>query len=75
MGKIKGFQLRYIYFLNPAARQRLTVPILPFSKIDEMGAGMYKGKPKRLTEANTDAQSVSGGATPTKALQSEEGLL
>ena len=73
--KIKGFQLRYIYFLNPSARQRLTVPVLPFSKIDEMGAGMYKGKPKRLTEANTDAQSVSGGATPTKALQSEEGLL
>ena len=34
---------RYIYFLNPAARQRLTVPILPFSKIDEMGARMYKG--------------------------------
>ena len=73
--KMPGYQLRYIYFLNPAARQRLTVPILPFSKIDEMGAGMYKGKPKRLTEANIDAQSVSGGATPTKALQSEEGLL
>ena len=42
-GPIPGFQL-YIYFLNPAARQRLTVPILPFSKIDEMGrARMYKG--------------------------------
>jgi hypothetical protein len=40
---IPGFQLRYLYFLNPAARARLTVPILPFSKIDEMGAGMYKG--------------------------------
>jgi len=40
---IEGYQLRYIYFLNPSARQRLSVPILPFSKIDEMGAGMYKG--------------------------------
>jgi len=40
---LDGFQLRYVYFLNPAARQRLTVPILPFSKIDEMGACMYKG--------------------------------
>ena len=40
---LEGYQLRYIYFLNPAARERLTVPILPFSKIDEMGAGMYKG--------------------------------
>lgn len=41
---IPGFQLRYVYFLNPEARERLTVPVLPFSKIDEMGAGMYKGE-------------------------------
>ena len=41
--KLTGFQLRYIYFLNPAARQRLTVPVIPFSKIDEIGASMYKG--------------------------------
>lgn len=39
-----GFQLRYIYFIDPAYRQRLTVPIIPFDKIDEMGAGMYKGQ-------------------------------
>ena len=73
--KIPGFQLRYIYFLNPAARQRLTVPILPFSKIDEIGAGMYKGKPKRMTEANSGDQPESGGATPTHALQSNGGLV
>lgn len=42
--KIPGFQLRYVYFINPEAKKRLTVPILPFSKIDEMGAGMYKGE-------------------------------
>ena len=41
---LKGFQLRYIYFLDSAAKENLTVPILPFSKIDEMGAGMYKGE-------------------------------
>lgn len=40
---IPGFQLRYIYFLNPAARPRLTVPEIPFAKIDELGASMYKG--------------------------------
>ena len=39
-----GFQLRYIYFINPEARKRLTVPVLPFSKIEEMGAGMYRGE-------------------------------
>jgi hypothetical protein len=41
---MKGFQLRYIYFLDPKYRKRLTVPEIPFSKIDEMGAGMYKGE-------------------------------
>jgi len=71
--ELEGFQLRYIYFLNPEARQRLTVPILPFSKIDEMGAGMYKGIPKRVTKANSGDQLESGGAIPTHTLQSKEG--
>jgi hypothetical protein len=48
MSRLVGYQLRYIYFLNEAARERLTVPIVPFSKIDEMGIGMYKGKKKRV---------------------------
>ena len=43
---LKGFQLRYVYFIYPEERKNLTVPILPFSKIDEMGAGMYKGEKK-----------------------------
>ena len=57
----KGYQLRYIYFLNPEARKRLTVPILPFSKIDEMGAGMYKGKPKRDKQAMTATSGTAAG--------------
>ena len=69
--KLTGYHLRYIYFLNPAARQRLTVPILPFSKIDEMGASMYKGESiKRDTKATTSDQLVGGGAIPTITLQS-----
>lgn len=66
--RIPGFQLRYIYFLDPTARERLTVPILPFSKIEELGAGMYRGKarPKQATESD---QLSSGGATPTRTLQ------
>lgn len=67
---IAGYQLRYIYFLNPAARQRLTVPILPFSKIDEMGAGMYKGKPKRAKGLESGDHPDQGGSTPTSTLQS-----
>jgi len=41
---LTGYQLRYIYFLNKSARDRLAVPVIPFSKIDEMGAGMYRGE-------------------------------
>lgn len=40
---LPGYQLRYLYFLDPTARARLTVPILPFLTIDEMNAGMYRG--------------------------------
>lgn len=46
--KLPGYQLRYIYFLNKSAKDRLSVPILPFNKIDEVGAGMYKGVSKRV---------------------------
>ena len=48
--QLPGFQLRYIYFIDPTARERLTVPILPFSEIARRGAGMYKGKPREATE-------------------------
>ena len=40
--KLQGFQLRYIYLIDKTCK--ITVPILPFNKIDEMDAGMYKGK-------------------------------
>jgi hypothetical protein len=43
-----GFQLRYIYLIDRTCK--ITVPILPFSKIDEMGAGMYKGQKISLQE-------------------------
>lgn len=67
---LDGFQLRYLYFLDPTARQRLTVPILPFSRIAEMGACMYRGKPRAgsADSGTPDLQSGRGGATPTPAL-------
>jgi hypothetical protein len=76
--EIPGFQLRYIYFLDPTARARLTVPILPFSEIDKRGAGMYKGKQRIQSRAGGDTtdtpvfQTGEGGSTPTSALQSSE---
>ena len=74
-----GFQLRYIYFLDPTARDRLTVPILPFSEIDRRGAGMYKGKQRLQSCAGSDTKDTAGnhpaegGSTPTPALQSGKG--
>lgn len=52
---LHGYQLRYIYFIDPACRKRLTVPEIPFSRIDELGAGMYKGQ--KITQAERHAES------------------
>lgn len=41
---LDGYMLRYIYFIDKSKEKDLTVPIIPFSKIDELNAGMYKGK-------------------------------
>jgi hypothetical protein len=41
---LPGYQLRYLYFIDKKYAKRLTVPVIPFSKIDELGAGMYKGE-------------------------------
>ena len=51
--KLEGFQLRYIYLIDKTCK--ITVPILPFSKIDEMGAGMYKGEKVSLQERKQNA--------------------
>lgn len=55
---VDGFQLRYIYFIDKSYRKRLTVPEIPFSKIDEMGAGMYKGE--KITQAERHAIKTEG---------------
>jgi len=68
---LEGFQLRYIYFIDPTWKSRLTVPIIPFSQIDKMNAGMYKGE-KRVESADSgtsDDQSERDGASPISTLQ------
>jgi len=67
---LQGFQLRYIYFLDPTAKDRLTVPILPFSEIERRGAGMYKGvkRPKQAMAGSTgtaEGQHLPGRSTNT----------
>ena len=72
--KVQGHMLRYLYFIDPTARQRLTVPILPFSEIEKRGAGMYRGKPKTSAGSSTVERPTSGGeaggSIPTPALNS-----
>jgi hypothetical protein len=46
--RLEGYQLRYIYLINKSCK--LNVPIIPFSKIDELGAGMYKGEKISIAE-------------------------
>jgi hypothetical protein len=59
---LDGFQLKYIYFIDRTKKKDLTVPILPFSKIDEMGAGMYKGKKITLQERRALSDVVESNA-------------
>jgi len=67
---LEGFQLRYVYFLDPTWRDRLTCPVLPYSAIAAAGDTMYKGK--RPKQASTPDQGASGGASPTRTLQDSE---
>jgi len=40
---LSGYMFRYIYFLDKDYREKLNVPVIPFSKIKEMQASMYRG--------------------------------
>lgn len=51
---IDGYMFRYIYFIDKKCRDKLTVSIIPFSKIDELHAGMYKGE--LITQAERHAK-------------------
>lgn len=54
-GKVlEGYQLRYLYFIDKSKIKDLTVPIIPFSKIDELNAGMYKGQKITQKERHID---------------------
>lgn len=67
--QLEGFQLRYIYFLQPKERANLTVPELPYDAIREAGATMYKGiRGGSKDSVAASNQEAEGGATPTSPL-------
>lgn len=47
---LEGYQFRYIYFIDKTFRAKLTVPEIPFSRIDELNAGMYRGENVSVAE-------------------------
>ena len=69
---LHGHQFRYIYFLKPEERVNLVCDVIPYSKIKELGLGMYLGK--RDGSIGADAlgdQPREGGSTPTPLLQND----
>jgi len=67
---LPGFQIRYLFFLKPEERVNLVEPELPYSRIAEMGAGMYRGQ-RRGESIDADApgdQPGEGGSIPTSPL-------
>ena len=64
---LKGKQLKYIYLIDKSCK--LTVPVIPFEKIDEVGAGMYKGEKVTYKERNAP---VAQGSAPD--VQSGDGV-
>lgn len=57
---LKGYQLRYVYFIDKTSRKKLTVSEVPFSKIDEIGAGMYKGEKIEIEKRKIDNFCIGG---------------
>ncbi len=62
---LPGFQVRYVKFLDESWRERLAVPVLPYSTLDDLGARMYLGRAKDQAPASP---AGLGGETPTRPL-------
>jgi hypothetical protein len=60
---IPGYQLRYVYFIDKSKEKDMTVPIIPFSKIDEIGAGMYKGEQITVAERHIMKGGTADGTS------------
>ena len=65
---LPGYQFKYLYLYDQNLWSNYQT--IPFSKIDELGIGMYKGKSKRIEHENNASEfhSEEGGAVPTDAL-------
>jgi len=62
---LSGYQFRYIKFIDPEWRDRLAVPVIPFSSIPD-DARMFRGM--RLPVGGAGDHSATGGASLTQTL-------
>lgn len=71
---IKGYMLKYIYFIDKSKEKDLTVPVMPFTMIDEMNARMYKGvrNASIVQEKNGIVPDTDGGVIPTCSHQDSQ---
>jgi hypothetical protein len=58
---LPGFQLRYVYFLQPASRPLLRTPELSYSVITQRGAQMYRGESRGQSAENGTAVNQPQG--------------
>lgn len=71
---LDGHQFRYVYFLKPGEQANLTCEVIPYSRIDELGAGMYLGQKRGgsiVNDAPGTPAGTEGGVIPTPPLQPE----
>lgn len=71
---IKGYMLKYIYFIDKSKEKDLTVPVMSFTMIDEMNARMYKGvrNASIVQEKNGIVPDADGGVIPTCSHQDSQ---
>ncbi|MEY9460410.1 opacity protein-like surface antigen [Bradyrhizobium ottawaense] len=65
---LDGYQMRYIYFLDPAARARLVPKEIAYAEIDRRGAGMY-AELRVASRRWPGSPRHSGAAAATATLQ------
>lgn len=58
---LEGFQIKYVKFLDQSWRDRLSVPVLPYSTIDDMGASMVRGSRVRSIAVDAPCIPTGGG--------------
>jgi hypothetical protein len=64
---LDGYMLRYIYFLDPSFKSKIREPLLDFSVIAELNAGMYKG----VKLARRSKQAMGGDQPPQRRCDSD----